>query len=207
MKLSCPSCGGEVDFKSRSSVYQVCPYCASMLLRTDINLENLGKSASLPPEMTPFQLGTTGTFDGIDFVLIGKQRMQWSDGYWTEWYLNFSDQSQGWLAVAQGFLMISVPSEDYHVPALRDLKPGDQVHISGKYFEVDDIKKVTCEGSSGELPVKGIKGRKLTSVDLTGEGETFANVIFSDDGTEVYVGRYVDSEELKLSNLREIDGW
>lgn len=206
MKFSCPACGGEVDFKSRFSVFQVCPYCASMLLRTDKDLESLGKTASLPPDMSPFQLGTTGQIDRRHFTIIGKQRMVYDDGNWNEWYIVFDDQTYGWLGEAQGFLMVSTPVS-FSAPELKSISNGRVVSVNGKSFEVEDIKTVTCGGSLGELPVNGMKGMRVTSVDLTGEGETFANLVYSDDGTEVYVGRYADFDEMKFQNLREIDGW
>lgn len=207
MKFPCPACGGEVDFKSRFSVFQVCPYCASMLLRTDKDLESLGKTASLPPDMSPFQLGTTGQIDRRHFTIIGKQRMVYDDGNWNEWYIVFDDQSYGWLGEAQGFLSVSTLAEDQHVPNLKGIWNGLQVNLKGNYYEVEDIKKVTCGGSIGELPVNGMKGKKVTSVDLTGEGETFANLVYSDEGIEAYTGRYADFDEMKFQNLREIDGW
>lgn len=207
MKFSCPACGGEVDFKSRFSVFQVCPYCTSMLLRSDKDLESLGKTADLPPDMSPFQLGTTGQFERRHFTLVGKQRLVYDDGHWNEWYIIFDDQTFGWLGEAQGFLMISTPVSGGSIPDLKSVTNGSVVSVNGKPFEVEDIKTVTCGGSTGELPVNGRKGRKVTSVDLTGAGETFANIVYSDEGTELYVGRYAEFDELKFQNLREIDGW
>lgn len=206
MKIACPSCGGEVDFKSRFSVYQVCPYCTSMLIRTDKNVENIGKTADLPNDMSPFQLGTTGVFEKKHFQIIGKQRLSYEDGFWNEYFLIFDDQSYGWLGEAQGFLMVSVPV-DVNVPDSANIRNGMAVNINGKTYEVDDIKRVTCAGGAGELPVRGVKGRQFVSADLTGVGETFASIDYSEKKPQVFTGRYVEIEELKCENLREIDGW
>jgi hypothetical protein len=62
-------------------------------------------------------------------------------------------------------------------------------------------------GSEGELPLKAPKGRKSLSVDLSGPDDQFACIDYSDDGTRLYVGKYVDIEKLSLTALKEIHGW
>ena len=37
-KFACPSCGADVTFQSAQSVYAVCAYCQSMVVRTDVDL-------------------------------------------------------------------------------------------------------------------------------------------------------------------------
>ena len=43
----CPSCGAPVKFQWSSAVQTVCPYCRSILVRHDVNLEAVGKVADL----------------------------------------------------------------------------------------------------------------------------------------------------------------
>ena len=43
----CPSCGAPVVFKSVASVYAVCEFCRSTLLRDGESLKNLGRMADL----------------------------------------------------------------------------------------------------------------------------------------------------------------
>lgn len=207
MQISCPSCGGRVDFKSRSSVFQVCTYCSSMLVRTDMDLELVGKMAQLPPDMSPFQVGTSGKFDNKHFQILGKQRLSYDGGFWNEWYVAFDDGRTGWLGEAQGFLMMSFPVTGESIPDIKSMNPGRSIQILGKSFEIEDIKEVTCLGGLGELPVRSEKGRKFTSVDLVGENNTFSNIVFDNERSDLYLGKYVEFEELHFSGLREIDGW
>lgn len=167
VNLLCPACGGELRFKSRVSVFGVCSYCASMVVRHDMNLETLGKMAQLPPDMSPLQLGTRGNYEGKRFELIGRLKIGWENGSWNEWYALFDDRREGWLAEAQGFYMVSFQEQSIDkVPKRKDLAPGRSFPlVSEKIFQVDDIKEATCIGSEGELPMKGPKGRKSTSVD------------------------------------------
>ncbi len=208
MKLSCPSCGAEVDFKSRSSVMAVCSYCGSTLVRHDMDLENLGKMAELAQDMSPLQIGTTGNYEGKNFEIAGRQKITWENGTWNEWYLVFANGKDGWLADAQGFYMISFQElEPVNLPAANLLKIDHPLTLKGIRYKVDDIKEVTCTGSEGELPVKSINGRKSVSVDLSGPENSCASIDFSPEGNRIFIGKYVEFEQLNLKNLREIDGW
>ncbi|MNR75562.1 hypothetical protein D3C72_61950 [compost metagenome] len=209
MKLACPACGAEVDFKSRSAVFAVCSYCQSTLIRHDVDLEAIGKMAQLPPDMSPLQVGTRGTYEGKRFELLGRLKVAWEDGLWNEWYALFDDGREGWLAEAQGFFMMSFPQAvPRSLPAAGALKVGRTITLaSNQKFMIDDLRPATCIGSEGELPFPAPQGRESLSVDLSGPEATFANLEVAKDGTRLYTGKYVEFDELKLSNLRELDGW
>ncbi len=207
MKANCPSCGAEVQFKSSVSVFTVCEFCKSMIVRHDMDLESLGKMAQLPDDISPLQIGSRGKYRNTVFEIIGRLKVAWSDGYWNEWFLLFENGKNGWLAEAMGFFMISseVKATD-RVPKLADLEVGRAYALAPtqRYF-VDDIKETVCIGSEGELPFKGLRGRKAVSVDLSDYGGEFVNIEYSEpDDVRLYAGRYVEFEELDLSNLRDL---
>ena len=57
---ACPSCGAPVVFKSAASIFAVCEYCQSTLVRHDQALEDIGKMAALAEDRSPLQLGSEG---------------------------------------------------------------------------------------------------------------------------------------------------
>ena len=208
MQLSCPACGAQVFFKSRFSVFGVCSFCQSTLVRHDINLEALGKMTEMPQDMSPLQIGTTGVFEGSRFEVVGRQRVGWESGSWNEWFLHFDSGRDGWLADAQGFYMLSFQVLDVSsFPELSDLNVSARLKLNGIIYTIEDIRENQCIGSEGELPVKSIKGRKSTGVDLTGPEERFGNIDYGPDETRLFFGKYVDFETLGFMNLKEIDGW
>ena len=205
----CPSCGGEVLFRSRFSTFATCSYCQSMLIRQDHSVADLGKTAALAPDMSPLQIGVQGKFDRVDFEIVGRMRLSWSDGNWSEWYVMFYDGRDGWLAEAQGTYAVSFERRNAEsLPLLDQVKVGTSWQFEGSdTYQVDDIKEVICTGSEGELPFHGAKGRRSTGVDLSGQGLTFASLDYAEQRTALYLGRYVEFEQLHLTGLRELDGW
>lgn len=209
IKLSCLSCGGEVLFKSRFSTFSVCSYCQAMLVRQDESIANLGKMAVLASDMSPLQIGVQGSLDRADFEIVGRLRLSWSDGNWNEWYVMFHDGRDGWIADAQGTYAVSFEQRDTDVlPPLGKIKVGLSWQFGGpSSYQVDDIKEITCTGSEGELPFQGAKGRRSMSVDLSGQGQTFAALDYAEGRTALYLGRYVEFDQLSLTGLRELEGW
>lgn len=215
--LNCPSCGAEVKFVSKASVFAVCSFCQSTLVRQDMNLESIGKMAQLQDEMSPIQIGTAGMYDGKQFDVIGRLKVTYSDGNWNEWFTIFPDGRTGWLAEAQGFFAMCFPvGNGGHSLSDKNFSPPNRDQIrAGAYvdlpphgeFMVDDIHDVVCKFAEGELPMQAAKGRKSTSVDLRGPEDEMATIEYADDCVRVFVGKYQDFDEFKFKHLREIDGW
>ncbi|MGC2064361.1 MAG: DUF4178 domain-containing protein [Thermodesulfovibrionales bacterium] len=179
-----------------------------MLVRHDMDLESLGEMAQLPDDISPLKIGSRGKFRNTAFEVIGRLKIAWSEGYWNEWSLLFDDGKQGWLAEVMGFFMLSFEvSETTTVPARTAVEVGKVYElVSAHRFFVDDIKEAVCIGSEGELPFKGLQGRKTLSVDLSDNSGQFAAIEYSDqDGINLYIGRYVEFDSLELSNLRDLD--
>lgn len=210
MKLNCPSCGAPVEFSSSVSIFAVCTYCGSSLVRHDLKLEDLGKMAQLAEDTSPIQIGTLGKYKGVTFHVVGRVKVQWSQGEWNEWYTAFEDGRFGWLADAQGDFGISfsVPAPSSLSGAVA-LQVGESVTLSsGLTYRVADIKTATYSGSEGELPFRAMPGRESLAVDLDDQQGGFASVDDSEqDGVSVYEGHWLDIEEFQFKNLRVFDGW
>jgi Domain of unknown function (DUF4178) len=218
-KFDCPSCGAEVVFVSNLSVYAVCKYCNSMVVRHDLDVEAIGTMAALPDDMSPFQIGTEGVWQGVHFTLAGRLKIGWTDGTWNEWFMASDDGRRGWLAEAQGFYAVSYetapPKPGFAERALahRDNAARNTAFI-GSTLKLDDItyrvvdsKLATCLGSEGELPFAAPKGRKTLSVGPVGPNAGFACVEIEAGGLRAYTGRYAEWKDLRCSHAREFDGW
>jgi hypothetical protein len=230
-KFNCPACGAEITFRSNISVYSVCNYCSSMVVRHDVDVETIDTMAALPDDMSPLKIGTAGVYRGIGFQLIGRLKIAWKQGTWNEWFM----LSENGLAEAQGSYALS---HEYTEPLLSDTQAaitkliavnnsqkvkinaadlsalssqnqtiGTYLLLNNQKFKVVDIKQAVCIGSEGELPMTAPKSRRPTTIDLLGELGEFASVEVTHEGGQIFLGHYVDWNELRFQNTRELEGW
>lgn len=193
--------------------YAVCGHCRSVLARTDEALRDVGKSAVLPFDVSPLQLGTTGTADGRAFTVAGRVRWAWADGSWNEWLLHDADGSHRWLGEAAGLFMLM--REDpalLYDPLIQRFAAGSPIRL-GDTLGADatlaaaDIKEVRCLGGEGDLPFPTPESWTMTSVDFRSVSGRMASAQRDPQGVSVYEGHYVDLVDLAPRNLRTLDGW
>ncbi len=225
-KYPCPSCGAEIPFRTSIASHGVCPYCRTMVVRDDDALRKTGEMAQIPDDMSPLQLGTEGTFQGVRFGIAGRMKIGYEDGSWNEWFIVSDDARRGWLAEAQGFYApcfeVENPSEKtlHAVQKMNDWAGGDlageawiknpsgqRIIIEGTTYKIVDIKRAECIASEGELPFSAPQGRKTTTIDcIAGDGK-FASIDLADGRARVFTGAYVTWPELNCRYYRAFEGW
>ncbi len=215
LKVNCPNCGGENVFRSAGLPSRVCDYCQSILVRSGDTVEAVGKAASLPFDVSPIQIGTMGTFEGVGFTVIGRVRWGWTDGSWNEWLMLFDDGRDAWLGEAMGTYMLTRarPIEEIRARAIQQLAYGEKVdigteaQIDEETFIVSDSRAATCIAAEGELPFKAPPGWTIHSVDFRSATGACASLQKDGDHVDFYQGRYVTLAELKPHYLRDLEGW
>ncbi|NTV13440.1 MAG: DUF4178 domain-containing protein [Desulfobulbaceae bacterium] len=202
-KANCPSCGALVVFRSTASIMAVCEYCRSTLVRRDADVENIGKMAELLEDASLIQVGTEGRYRKIHFMVVGRIQLQYPQGLWNEWYLQFDNQQNGWLGETNGDYVISFLSKIPETPpGFADISAGMTVTLDGKPYTVTDVENVRCIAGEGELPFRVEAGFAASSVDLR-SGKSFASIDYSEETPLLYLGEAVDAAGLHLSNLRD----
>lgn len=207
-QANCPSCGAPVQFRWSSAVQTVCPFCHSILVRDDLDLKKVGTVADLPPDPSPIQLLTSGTYNNKKFDVIGRIIYQYEQGGWNEWHIVFSDGVSGWLSDAQlqyavSFLVpgISLPPED-------QVTRGKHFTFSNIDFEVSTMTIANYKGVEGELPFPFYGKSNMLFADLRTQADNFATLDYSDQSTPMlFVGKTVPYEALQLQNVRQFEGW
>lgn len=203
VSAACPSCGAPVVFKSASSVFAVCEYCQSTLVRHDQALEDIGKMAALVEDRSPLQLGSEGTWQGLHFALIGRIQLKYSQGLWNEWHVMFDDMRTGWLSEAGGEYVVSFLHQVREpLPKFEELQPGQRFVLASRAWTVTDIEDAECVAGQGELPFKVGAGYKAPVVDLR-SGDNFATLDYSETPPLLFMGSPVTFKSLKLANLRQ----
>ncbi|HEU4453919.1 MAG TPA: DUF4178 domain-containing protein [Longimicrobium sp.] len=205
----CPSCGAPVEFRWAGAVQTVCGSCRSVLVRTDVDLRDVGRKSSPPPSVSPVRLGTRGALEGKRFEVVGRIVYAYERGHWSEWHLAFEDGRSGWLsdALAEYAVTFHAGADAGSVPPAAALRPGEAVRLGADEYVVGSVTRARYAGTEGELPFEYWDKETVPFADLKGrEDERFATLDYSEEPPLVFTGRYVPLEELRLSGLREAEG-
>lgn len=202
----CPACGAAVSFLTSIALFAVCPFCRSLVMRKDLNLEDLGKLAQLQPDGSPLQVGTRGFYRGAAFQIVGRVQFRMPIGFWNEWATVFDDGRQGWIGEAQGTYAVSFLSKS-PAPSAERLVVDGKAAIGDQAYVVRERVTARFESAEGELPYKPPLGVEADTVDLVAPGGRFATIDFSENPPLVFEGEYQEFDLLAFSNLRKVEGW
>jgi hypothetical protein len=206
-EATCPNCGAKIVFKWSSCVQTVCEYCKSVLVRTDVDLKKVGQVADLPPDTSPIQLNTEGVYGNKSFVVTGRILYRYDQGGWNEWHLMMNDGSSGWLSDAQEEYAVSVAIDGQQLPAESQLQIGETFSWNGVTYSVSVITQAHFCGVQGELPFQYWDKSDVMFADLRSSSRKFATLDYSDEKPALYLGEFVEFDDLKFKNLRQFEGW
>jgi hypothetical protein len=205
---NCPSCGAPVQFRWSSAAQTVCTFCHSILVRDDLDLKNVGKVADLPPDPSPISLWTEGTYRGKPFQVLGRIIYAWENGGWNEWHIVFSDGSSGWLSDAQMQYAVSfLVNQATPLPGPAEVSRGAHFTFDQIDYEVATRTRASYKGVEGELPFPFYGKSDMLFADLKTAGRAFGTLDYSDPTPLLFLGEWVEFEELQLKNLRQFEGW
>jgi hypothetical protein len=201
---NCPSCGAEVRFRWAGAVQTVCGHCSSILVRRDVDLEKVGLVSEPPPVTSRIRVGTTGTYGGAPFTVVGRIAYAWESGAWSEWHLAFRDGRSGWLSDAQDEYAVTfaVPKPP-PLPPADALQPGQEVPlgIPGGPYTVGSVTQARYAGVEGELPFEYWDRQATPFVDLRSAGGRLATLDYSESPPLLFAGEFVDFAALGLKHL------
>jgi len=204
---NCPNCGGPIVFRWAQSVQTTCPYCSSILVRTDVDIEKVGEVSSYPADPSPIMIGTEGIFENKAFVAIGRICYKYENGGWNEWHIVFNTGESAWLSDAQ--LQYAVTKVTPFPPGFDNitLNVGTVVDANGVFYTVTTVTNARYRAVEGELPFQFWDKTDCRFVDLRTPDARFMTVDFSEKPPLLFVGKTVTFDELKLKNLRQGEGW
>lgn len=206
-RANCPNCGAPVEFQWSSSVQTVCTYCRSILVRTDVDLTKVGTVADLPPDSSPIQLCTEGSYRNRAFVVGGRIVYEYDQGTWSEWHIVLNDGRSGWLSDAQAQYAVSFASTQTNLPASTTISVGSRFTWDGMLYTATTITRARYRGVEGELPFQYWGKESSLFVDLRTSSTGFATLDYSDPEPKLYIGEAVDFDDLRLRNLRSFEEW
>jgi hypothetical protein len=205
---NCPNCGAPVQFRWSSAVQTACPFCKTIIIRSDLDLKNVGTVADLPPDPSPVQLLSEGVYKGKKFQVTGRLVYEYEQGSWNEWHILFSDGASGWLSDAQLTYAVSFLADGGNaVPRQQEISRGKHIEIQKTDFEVSTLTVAMYKGFEGELPFPYYQQSDVLFADLRTTGRAFGTIDYSENPPLLFLGEWVEFEELQLKNLRQFEGW
>ena len=204
----CPNCGAPITFRWSSAVQTTCPYCRSVLVRHDLALERVGEVSDLPILPSPIQLGTDGRWENDAFTVVGRIVYEYERGGWSEWHCITHRGRSLWLADAQAEYAVSTLVERHPpLPAADALRVGQAIELDGHRYQVQRLTEASYKGVEGELPFEYWDKTTVPFADLGSADERFGTIDYSEPQPLLFLGRHVEFDALKLTNLRRFEGW
>ena len=205
---NCPNCGAGIEFLWSSAVQTTCPFCKTILVRHDVDLEKVGVVGDLPPDSSPIQIGAEGIFQKKSFVVVGRIIYEYERGNWNEWHLMFNDGASGWLADAQLEYAVSfLRKAPDPLPQSKNLDVGKTFQWFGAAYSVTTITEANYVGVEGELPFEYWDKKVVAFADLRTTDARFATIDYSEETPLLFVGQSVEFPELQLKNVRLFENW
>ena len=197
----CPSCGAQIEFRAGASVSLVCKYCKHVVVRTDRDLQNLGRVADVTFSDAGLSPGDTGTFRGRNFSVEGRLVLQHpAGGTWEEYYVIFQDRGErAWISEAQGYWQV-VSEVQVRVPSFQALVPQMQIPLGQSIFVVGEKNEGTFLSGEGELPFAAAPGTKRYFADLSAAGGGWASIDYGDGqrAPQVFIGVQTSFAEFQI---------
>jgi hypothetical protein len=201
---SCPSCGTVLTIDHESTVSLVCKRCHAVLEKRGNNLRQVGTAAVAVPTRTSLESGMDGAYQGTRFVITGHVQLSNEEGAtWDEFYLGFADGECGWLAQAQGRLILSFRSplpDGVVLPDFDELTLNQPLDLMKGLHAVHVVEKsyARVEAASGQMPYVLQAGETYPYADFAALSGAFASVDYSTDPPTLFVGREVTFDDLGM---------
>lgn len=203
-QLSCPSCGTVLTINHESTVSLVCKKCHAVLERRGDSLRQVGAAAVAVPTRSSLSAGMDGAYQGTRFAITGHVQLSNEDGAtWDEFYLGFGDGECGWLAQAQGRLILSFRSpmpEGMVLPEFNALVLNQSLDLMKGLRALHVVEKghARVEAASGQMPYLLQPGETYPYADFAAMSGAFASVDYSTEPPTLFVGREVTFADLGM---------
>ncbi|MCI4669407.1 MAG: DUF4178 domain-containing protein [Bacteroidia bacterium] len=190
--FECPSCGGSIVKKTPGARTLVCSYCGQTSHLNANSLEAAGEKHMLIDYGSVLQIGDVHTFDGREFMVLGRIRIDYEDGFWDEWYINFTDNNDpAWIQEDDGsFTLFSKIGEPDQNIDLNQVTVGQSMRVGmlPDYVFITSKAKAQVNGGEGELPFKVIPGDPADFFDGILDGKVISVETLPDDSA-IFMGR------------------
>lgn len=198
--FKCPSCGASIRRENPASRSISCGYCGQTSHINADSIRAVGEKSLLVDYGSFLSVGNRGRYNELGFSILGRLRIEYSDGFWDEWYINFDNGEAAWIQEDDGSFTLFRAAGELESLNYNDARVGTFASFNQQLTHVFITSKsrATVEGGEGELPFRIIPGETADFVEGIKDGEVISIEVLPDE-TSIYAGKQVTLEELNLS--------
>lgn len=179
----------------------VCSHCGQTSHLNADSLQAVGDQHLLIDYGSAFAIGQTGRYFEREFMVLGRLRIDYEDGFWDEWYIQFLDNGEaGWIQEDDGsFVLFTEAKRLKRRLNLNGIKVGAHDNFEGQWEKVfvTSKSKAQINGGEGELPFRIIPGQTADFVDGIARGEVVSVELLEEDNV-LFVGKPLSLQEVEL---------
>lgn len=169
--ISCPSCGVAITDTTAHTRSLSCPYCSNWVYFGSNGWESAGLFEHAIDAPSMFMLGRRGTLENRAFVVAGRVRMSYSDGFWDEWWLEFDDGLHQWLEEDDGVYRLHKHEDHAMQPGeFEAATVGGSIRLEGLDWFVTERIDAQVAGVEGSLSVAIAPGETVVCLDAINSG-------------------------------------
>lgn len=196
VSVSCPSCGVAIDGITAHTRSIACPHCSNWVYMGSNGWEVAGLYEHAIDAPSMFQLGKRGDLHDRSFVVAGRVRISYAEGFWDEWWLEFEDGHHQWLEEDDGVYRLHKPVDAKAVvKSVVAARVGGSVTIDTEDWFVSERIDAQVAGVQGSLPVAIVPGESLVCVDVMGKGVKMS-IECSDNDTQISRSHVIPGTEV-----------
>lgn len=198
-EFECPSCGANIKQQNPASRSISCGYCGQTSHINADSLQAVGEKSLLVDYGSYLSVGNRGRWQEQGFTILGRLRIEYEDGFWDEWYINFDDGKPAWIQEDDGSFMLFQSAGEISSLNYSSIYVGNFVDFNQTLTNVFITSKsrAKVEGGEGELPFRIIPGETADFVEGIKEGEVVSIEVLPDE-TSVYIGKTISLDDLDL---------
>lgn len=200
-EFSCPSCGGPIKQQNPGSKTICCPFCGQSSHLFADSLQAAGEKHLLIDYGSVFETGQTCKLGGREFLVLGRMRFDYEDGFWDEWYINYlADGSEGWIQEDDGgFVLFREEKRLAQQLDFRRVKVGAPHDLEGAWEPTFITSKghARVNGGEGELPFRILPGEEVDFIDGIWKGQLLSVELMKYERV-LFIGSPFERDELQL---------
>ena len=198
-EFECPSCGAPIRRESPNTRTLVCSHCGQTSFLNAESLEMVGNKQLLMDYGSVFQLGQMVGMGNREFLVLGRMRFDYEDGFWDEWFIRFMDNGEeAWIQEDDGSFILYQQEQVLSPGLLFDrVKVGSTDKLQGVWepIFVTSKEKARVNGGEGELPFRIRPGEAADFADGIWQGKP-VSIEWLPGETVLFTGRPLSLNEV-----------